>query len=172
MINTHFFKSTLKQGILMGVFFCLYTTLMWLTELDTTYLNIGQYLDMLIIFLPITMIFWAIRQERNSYSVTILQRISITIFVGAVSYLIYQPYLYAYHTYINPDWFDSVLTLKDLELKASNTPPDQISETLEKMKGTNASQSGIYSFSSAVVSVFILPTLIALISLIFIRRKK
>ncbi|NQX80544.1 MAG: hypothetical protein HRT66_00915, partial [Flavobacteriaceae bacterium] len=53
-------KTSLKYGIIMGLSFCLYTILMWLTKLDSTYLNIGQYLDMLIILLPILVIFKAI----------------------------------------------------------------------------------------------------------------
>ena len=97
----------------MGLAFCLYTTLMWLTKLDTTYLSIGQYFDMAIILLPIAMIFWAIKQETNSYKVLIIQRIGIAVFVGAISYLIYDPYLFVYHHYINPDWFISVLDLKE-----------------------------------------------------------
>ena len=172
MINTTLFKSTVKQGIIMGLSFCLYTTLMWLTKLDAVYLNIGQYFDMAIIILPILMILWAIRQENNRYTVTIIQRITIAIFVGAVSYLIYEPFLYTYHNYINPDWFTSVLNLKEIDLNAVNTPQEAIIETLQKMKDLNASQSRLFTLSTAIPSVIIIPTLIALISLIFVKRKK
>ena len=86
---------------------------MWLTKLDTTYLNIGQYFDMAIILLPISMIFWAIKQETNAYKVSIIQRIGIAIYVSAISYLIYNPYLYAYHHFINPEWYTAVLDLKE-----------------------------------------------------------
>jgi len=172
MINTTLFKSTVKQGIIMGLSFCLYTTVMWLTKLDAVYLNIGQYFDMAIIILPILMILWAIRQENNRYTVTIIQRIIIAIFVGAVSYLIYEPFLYTYHNYINPDWFTSVLNLKEIDLNAANTPQDVIIETLQKMKDSNASQSRLFTLSTAIPSVIIIPTLIALISLIFVKRKK
>ncbi len=172
MINTTFFKSTVKQGIIMGLSFCLYTTVMWLTKLDAVYLNIGQYFDMAIIILPILMILWAIRQENNRYTVTIIQRIIIAIFVGAVSYLIYEPFLYTYHNYINPDWFTSVLNLKEIDLNAVNTPQEAIIETLQKMKDLNASQSRLFTLSTAIPSVIIIPTLIALISLIFVKRKK
>ncbi len=172
MIYTKFFKPTLKQGIIMGLSFCLYTSLMWLTKLDTVHLSIGQYFDMAIIILPILMILWAIRQENNLYPITIFQRITIAIFVGAVSYLIYDPFLYVYHNNINPDWFNSVLNLKEMDLKAANTSHDKIIETLQKMKDTNASQSRLFRLSTAIPSVLIIPTLIALISLIFVKRKK
>jgi len=172
MINTTFFKSTLKQGIIMGFSFCLYTTLMWLTTLDTVYLNIGQYFDMAILILPILIILWAIKQENNLYTVTTVQKIIIAIFVGAVSYLIYDPFIYIYHNYINPDWFNSVLTLKEIDLNAVNIPHDKIVETLQKMKDSNVSQPGLFRLSTAIPSVIIIPTLIALISLIIVKRKK
>jgi uncharacterized membrane protein YesL len=99
-MDTKFLKSTYKYGIFMGLSFCLYTTLMWLTKLDTTYLSVGQYLDTAIIALPIAMIFMAINHENKMYSVTILQRIGIAIFISLISFLIYDPFLYVYHHYM------------------------------------------------------------------------
>jgi len=171
MVKFTLFKSTLKQGLIMGLGFCLYTTIMWLTKLDTTYLNFGQYLDMVIIVLPIAMIIWAIQQENKVFQVTIVQRIVIAIFVGTISYLIYDPFLYMYHHYINPEWFTSVLNLKEAELKATHIPEDKIIDTLQKMKVSNVAQSGLFRLSTLVPSVLIIPTLIALISIVFIRGK-
>jgi hypothetical protein len=171
MIKTSLFifKSTFKQGVIMGLGFCLYTTLMWVAKLDTTYLCIGQYLDMAIIILPIVIILWAIKQERNSYALTFIQRIAIAIFVGAISYLIYDPFLYVYHHYINPEWFNAVLNLKEFELKKVNESPERIMVILQKMKDSNIAQSGLFRLSTLVPSVFIMPTLIALISIVFMR---
>ncbi len=171
MIKISIFKSVLKQGVIMGIGFSLYTTIMWLTKLDTAYLSFGQYLDMAIIILPIVIILWAIGQENNAYQVTIVQRISIAIFVAAISYLIYDPFLYVYHHFINPEWFASVLNLKETELKAINISEDKILNTLQEMKDSNIAQSGLFRLSTFIPSVLILPTLIALVSLVFIRKK-
>lgn len=164
-------RNTFKQGVIMGLAFCFYTVFMGLSRLDTTYLNIGQYFDMAIIILPISMIFWAIRQENNIYKVTILQRIIIAVFVSAISFLIYDPFLYVYHHYINPEWFTSVLYLKETELNAATIPQDKIMDTLKKMKNSNIAQSKLFSLSALVPTVFILPTLIALFSVVFIKKK-
>lgn len=171
MMKFSLFKSTAKQGLILGFGFCLYTTIMWLTKLDTTYLKFGQFVDMAIIILPIVMIFWAIRQENNINQVTIVQRIVIAIFVGAVSYLIYDPFLYLYHHSLNPYWFNSVLNLKNTELRAANISEDKIIDALEKMKDSKVAQSSLFSLSTLVPSVLIVPTLIALFSVIFIRGK-
>ena len=48
----------------MGIGFFLYTTLMWLTKLDTTYLWFGQYLGIGIILLPIIILFfWQLEKK-------------------------------------------------------------------------------------------------------------
>jgi hypothetical protein len=167
-----FVRSTLKQGALMGLGFCLYTTLMWLTKLDSTYLNIGQYLDMAIIVLPIIIIFWAIRQENNSYGVSVLDRIGVAIFVALISFIIYDPFLYAYHHYINPQWFDSVLSLKENDLKANHFAQEKIVEELQKMRSSGVAQAGLYRPSAAIASVLLVPILIAFLSLIFVKSKR
>lgn len=167
-----FLKSTLTQGVFMGLGFCLYTTVMWLAKLDTTYLEYGQYLDIAIILLPIFIIFWAIRQERNWYKVTLLQRIGIAIYVSAISFLIYDPFLFVYHHYINPEWFSPVLYLNELKMVAKNVPKAEIAETLHKMKDSDIARAPLFRISALIPSVIIVPTVIGLLSLIFIRNKK
>jgi Protein of unknown function (DUF4199) len=167
-----FIKSTYKYGIMMGLGFCLYTTFIWLTKLDTNYLNIGQYLDTAIIALPIAIIFMAINHENKAYPVTILQRIGIAIFVGLISFLIYDPFLYAYHNYINPTWFNAVLELHANTLKASGMAAEDIAKQLDLEKNMNAKQAGLFKLGPFVASVIVLSTLIALISFLFIKSKK
>lgn len=81
-------KTNFKYGVIMGLSFCLYTIFMWLTKLDTTYLHIGQYFDMAIILLPITVIFWTLKKVIIVKQITIMQRIMIAVFVGLVSFVI------------------------------------------------------------------------------------
>lgn len=170
-MNANIYKSTLLQGLIMGLGFCLYTTFMWLTQLDTTHLNIGQYLDMLIVFWPITVIFWAIKQDNQKQTLSVITRIGIALWIGLLSYLIYEPFLYTYHNFINPNWFSYVLDLKETELKAINTSTQKITETLQQMIEANAQQNGIFKLSTFIPSVVVLPTLIALVSLVFIKKK-
>lgn len=171
MKSKNLLNGTFKQGIVMGLGFCLYTTLMWLTKLDTTYLNTGQYLDMAIIALPVFMILWAIKQENGKGKINVLERILIAIFVGLISFLIYDPFLYIYHHFINPDWFSAVLSIKEAELIAAKTDAIVMAEQLQKMKDSTVAQSGLFRLSALIPSVIIVPTLIALLSMIFFRTK-
>lgn len=156
----------------MGLGFCVYTTFMWLTKLDSTYLKFGEYFDMAIIILPIVMILWAIKEAINDAQITIYQRIILAISIGAISYLVYDPFLFLYHHYINPDWFSSVVSLKESELRAEQFSEEKIIEIVQKMKNTNVAQADLFRLSSLVPSVLIIPTLIALLSLVFIKAKK
>lgn len=172
MNNLTFTKSTLKQGIVMGLGFCLYTTIMWLTKLDSKFLNYGQYLDIAIILLPIVMIFSAIRQENKIYKITLIKRIVIAVYVGLVSFLIYDPFLYVYHHFINPEWFNSVLNLEKMKLITENIPQNQILEKLQKMKASNIARAELYRLEVFLPTVIIIPSIIAFVSLIFIKTKR
>lgn len=167
-------KSTLlsvtKYGLLMGIGFCLYTTIMWLSKLDTTYLYIGQYLDMAIIILPIVIISKSINEKNKQVSVKFWERTAIAVYVGLISYAIYQPFLYSYHHFINPNWFDAVLSLKKSSLIATKMSSIEIGQILNKMIENNLVQDKMFSFSSFISSVIILPFFISLLSLIFIRK--
>lgn len=167
-----FLKTTYKYGIFMGLGFCLYTTLMWLTKLDTNYLSIGQYFDMAIIALPIGVIFKAIYEENKSYPIMISERIGIAIVVGFISFLIYDPFLYVYHNVINPTWFNAVLGLHESTLKASGMDAVGIAKQLDAEKVMNVKQAGVFKLGPFISSVLVLPTLIGLISLFFIRKDK
>jgi hypothetical protein len=130
MITKSHLKNALQKGIILGLCLCLYTLFMWVTKLDSTYLNIGQYLDMAVILLPLGIIFWAIKLENKSPALTLLQKILIAITIGAVSYLIYDPFLYVYHHYINPDWYNAVANLKEQELIQKGVSQIEIASTL------------------------------------------
>lgn len=170
-MNANNYLSTLKHGLIMGLGFCLYTLFMWLSHLDSTHLNIGQYFDMLVVLWPMAMILGAIRQEHQKQALTLLPRIGIALWIGLISYLIYEPFLYLYHHYINPDWFSYVLDLKETELKAAHASARQITETLHEMIQANARQEGLFKWNTFVPSVVVLPGLIALVSLVWTRKK-
>jgi len=160
-----------KYGVFMGVGFCLYTTLMWLTNLDSSYLYIGQYFDMAIILLPLLMILLAIHQQNKLVNITILQRVLVALLIGVISYIIYNPFLYVYHNVINPDWFTSVLALKEVELNAANVSAESIAEQLQTMKNSSIANAKIFELSSLIPSAIVLPILISFVSLFLIKNK-
>lgn len=169
--NFNFLKRAIKYGIIMGICFCIYTTFMWITKLDTKYLNIGEYFDIAIIILPIIIIFSAIKNERKFSEISIMKRVGIALVIGIISSLIYSPFLYLYHNYINPEWFNSVLSLAETKLIEINTEPQIIAEKIQIMKENNLSQKAMFKIGAVLPSAIIMPIIISLLSLFVIKKQ-
>lgn len=161
----------MKAGFYLGSGLCVYTTLMWLTGLDTAYLKQGQYLDILILALPFSIIFYSFRKILNEQPLTTMGRIVASVVIGFISYLFYSPFLFVYHNFINPTWFDSVLLLKEQDLIQKNFSSIDIEYQLKHIKILNDQHNNMFNLSSFLSSVIILPVIISLASLIFIRNK-
>lgn len=161
----------LKYGAIMGLAFCAYTLFMWLTELDTTYLRYGQYLDMAVIALPVTVIFLALKKARDHFRLKLLDRLAIAVGVGFISYVIYHPFLYVYHEFINPDWYEAVIALQREKLSAAGTSSAELERAITDLRARNAAGSGLFSPAPFIASVLVVPALIAFLSLLFIRNR-
>lgn len=72
-----FLRTLLTYGLLLGLLLGLYTTLMWLTRLDTTYLATGQYLDLAVVLLPVGCIAAATHQQRRQGHLSGVRRVAL-----------------------------------------------------------------------------------------------
>jgi hypothetical protein len=163
------YATEIKYGVLLGLFLCFYTVFMWITKLDTSYLEIGQYLDIAVILLPISLTILAIRAKTKIGNLTILSRILCGILVNVIGTIVYNPFLYAYHTFINPLWQKFALDLMEKNLIAQNIEKSIIDQTLVAFAN---SSSFLSQLTGGVIAGIILGVLIALVSLIFIRNQK
>lgn len=168
-MNSKILKLIFENGTILGIGLCLYTLFMWLSKLDSLYLNYGKYLDIVIFTLPMFIVFRTLKKAKEIYELTFLKRFIIACGITMISYVLYQPFLYYYHTKINPNWFDYVLRLKQLELNAENLSKANIDDVLLKMRKVNLAQSKLFSLSSVLSSIIVLPTIMTLLSFIFIR---
>lgn len=168
-MNTKTFFVMLKNGILLALVLIFYSLLMWLTRLDAEYLNIGQYLDILVIIVPIIVILVAIRQGLPA---SIVNRLLIATGVGLIAYLIHAPYMYVYHNFINPDWFDWVIALEKQKMATQNISTAEIQLKIEQMINTNKINNKVFTMGAFLPSVIIIPAFIALSSLVFIKNNK
>lgn len=162
-------KNLLKYGLLLGLLLCLYTVLMWLTRLDTTYLAVGQYLDVAISLLPISLLVLAIRQQLRHGQLRVLPRVGVGVGVGVVAELVYRPFLALYHAYLNPSWFSYVLALRRTELLAAGQQAAGVAAEVARLQAVQARQAGV--FSGFWLSALALPALVALLTLPFLRNQ-
>lgn len=169
-MNTKSLSIIAKNGLWFGIALCLYSIFMWLTKLDMEYLYIGQYLDMLVVIVPIYFIIKAIREYARIEPITIWQRLLIAVGVGFIGYVVQAPYLYFYHNVINPDWFDAVVALEKKNMLVKNISSEEIQIKTQAMIIKNQAQNKLFNMSAFIPSVLILPLLISLLSFIFIKK--
>jgi hypothetical protein len=142
---------------------------MWLSGLDTSYLHIGHYFDIVVILLPLTFTFLAIRQKASEINLTFPKRILCGLIVNLLSFLIYIPFLIVYHQFINPNWLRYVLELKEKELAAQNVEPDKIKAMLNGI--ASASNDFDLMVSGFIVGVLIFGVVFSLLTIPVIRSK-
>ncbi|HTY38506.1 MAG TPA: DUF4199 family protein [Bacteroidota bacterium] len=163
-------KPAVKYGAWMGGVMCLYTTIMWLTKLDSTYLSTGQYLDIIVTMVPIIFIFLCIRSANAATPLNAVGRIKIGIILSLVSWSIYTPFLLLYHHVINPDWLTPVLDLKERELIAQGVSVEQITAQLDSIRSSGT--DGSIVVMGLLVGVLAMGTILSLATLPFFRMKK
>lgn len=164
-----FLRTLLIYGSLLGFLLGIYTTLMWLTRLDTTYLATGQYLDQAVVLLPVGCIVGAIHQQCWQGYLSGLRRIVLGVGVMALGELLYRPCLYLYHTVINPTWFAAVLALKCTELIAAGRGAATITAELARLQASHAQQAGM--FHGFWLSALALPVLVTLLTWPLLRNR-
>src|SRR6267142_892662 len=103
-------KPQLKYGLILGLAISAYIMTAHLLGFYTTNMQAGAYADIAVTLVPIAILFLAIREKRRHQgSLTVLQGISIGLLVVLISYPISTAFLWIYHHYINPNWFEYVI---------------------------------------------------------------
>lgn len=164
-----FVRTLFTYGLLLGLLLGLYTTFMWLTRLDTAYLATGQYLDLAVVLLPVGCVVAAIHRQRRQGHLSGLRRVALGVGVMALAELLYRPYLYLYHTVINPTWFSAVLALKRTELLAAGRSAASIAAELARLQTSHAQQAGM--FHGFWLSALGLPVFVALLTWPLLRNR-
>jgi hypothetical protein len=163
-------RIAVRYGIIMGVTMCFYTIFMWISKLDTTYLRIGQFLDIIVTLVPVVFIVLAIRAVNSFSPLTIVHRISIGLAVSFVSFLIYTPFLYFYHHFFNPDWLQYVLDLKQQDLELKGVSSSQIKMQLDAIRAASTDRN--FVIAGFAIGVILMGSIISLLTIPFIRRRK
>lgn len=163
-------KAVVKYGIGLGLFNIVFVLIMWLTELDTTYYEIGKKIELVISIVPIAVILYAIYEINKRVKLTLTKRLSVGVIIGLVSMIIAVPFTEIYHLYINPEWFDAVLRIQEQQMIDAGISQSEVRHTLESMEENNTalnSMIGAFAFGG-----LIFPALVSMISYTFIRTNK
>ena len=170
MTGLQLFRTSAKYGAYLGLFMCVFTLFMWLSELDTTYYHVGKNLDLLVSIVPAAMILYAIYKLKRNMNLSVTQRILIGITVGMVSVLISTPFIEIYHNFINPEWFNAVLRVQENKMVEAGVSLSDINARLEQLRAGNTIYNAV--LNAVVFGGIVFPAIISTISLIIIRNKK
>lgn len=159
-----------KHGAYLGIFMCVFTLFMWITELDTIHYDIGKTIELLVSIVPVAVILYTILKLNQQVELTVKKRILAGLTVGLVSVLISTPFTEIYHNFINPEWFDAVLKLKEQSMTESGASQADIHTRLEQMKAGNTTLNSV--LGAIAFGGIIFPVAVSLVSFLFIRNKK
>jgi hypothetical protein len=162
-------KTEIKFGLILGLGICAYTTVAHLLGFYTNNILAGKYGDAAIILLPLVVLFLAIREKRNlNASLTLLQGIKTGLLVALISFPISSSFLWIYHHYINPNWFEFILDYEQNSLLRAGVSEGEIASRLDLLRAGNSDFAQIIGgFVGTLVLGFVLSFIFSLI----LRRK-
>ena len=162
-------KTEIKFGIILGLGIYAYTMIAHLLGFYTNNIQAGKYGDAAIILLPLVVLFLAIREKRNlNASLTLFQGIKTGLLVVLISFPISSSFLWIYHHYINPNWFEFILDYEQNSLQRAGVSAEEVAFRIDKLGAGNSDFAQIISgFIGTLVLGFVLSFFISII----LRRK-
>lgn len=162
-------KTEIKFGIILGLGICAYTMIAHLLGFYTNNIQAGKYGDAAIMLLPLVVLFLAIREKRNlKASLTLFQGIKTGLLVVLISFPISSSFLWIYHHYINPNWFEFILVYEQNSLLRAGVSAEEIASRIDKLRAGNSDFAQIIGgFIGTLVLGFVLSFILSII----LRRK-
>jgi len=162
-----------RYGLLCGVGMSIWVLIEFALGFHTTSLEIGQYSGYVSVFIPIVVIYVALKEQQTTLNVVLPLKAGINtgFQIAIISAAIFTLFLFLYNNYINPEWIDAMVQWQRKKLILSGATDDEIGRFMDQnRKMNNSLGQGIMSFiSSTGLGVFV--TLIELPIIRFVSSK-
>ncbi|MFA5833669.1 MAG: DUF4199 domain-containing protein [Bacteroidota bacterium] len=162
-----------RYGLLCGVEMSIWVLIEFALGFHTTSLEIGQYSGYVSVFIPIVVIYVALKEQQTTLNVVLPLKAGINtgFQIAIISAAIFTLFLFLYNNYINPEWIDAMVQWQRKKLILSGATDDEIGRFMDQnRKMNNSLGQGIMSFiSSTGLGVFV--TLIELPIIRFVSSK-
>lgn len=163
-------KTEIKFGIILGLGICAYTLIAHFLGFYTNNIQAGKYGDIIIIILPIVVLFLAIREKRRIQGfLTLLGGIKTGLLTMLISYPISAAFLWIYHHYINPNWFENILAYEQKVLENSGLSSAEIAERVNALRAGNSDYAQIVS---GLIGAVVLGLILSFIFSLIMRKKR
>ena len=162
-----------RYGLLCGVGMSIWVLIEFALGFHTTSLEIGQYSGYASVFIPIVVIYVALKEQQTALNVVLPLKAGINtgFQIAIISAAIFTLFLFLYNNYINPEWIDAMVQWQRKKLILSGATDDEIGRFMnQNRKMNNSLGQGIMSFiGSTGLGVFV--TLIELPIIRFVSSK-
>ena len=163
----------LKFGLILGLSYCAWTILMYITGLDTTRIDVGHYGDYLVTILPVSVLYLSIRAKRTTLvgePLRYVDAVKTGIVVSLIAWIIYTPFLVLYHHLINPEWLDYVIEFQKQTMTEANMAAAEIDQRVEQIRA--GSTDIMHAVNGLIFGVVVMGFLISSISFVLLRSGK
>jgi hypothetical protein len=145
-----------KWGLVLGVALCLWTLLLHVLGFYTTRLGAGQVADMIVTILPLVAVALALLERRRATARLQARDALLTgLALGVVSALISVPFLWWYHTTVNPEWVNLLVQWRTQQMTTAGSSAQEIAAAVESLRrgGTNGAQAAAGVIGSVMISL-------------------
>jgi hypothetical protein len=140
----------------LGGAFCLWTLLLHVLGFYTTRLGAGRVADMIVTILPLAAVALALLERRRATARLKAGDALLTgLALGVVSALISVPFLWWYHTTVNPEWLNLLVHWRMQQMTTAGSSAQEIAAAVDSLRrgGTNGAQAVAGVLGSVVISL-------------------
>lgn len=152
-------KPEYQYGLLCGIGLSVWMLIEFALGFHTTSLEIGQYSGYFSIFIPVVIIYAALKEQSSKMNgiVSVKEGMNTGFQIAIYSAVLFTFFLYVYNNYINPEWLNSLVEWQRKKLLLGGASDDEIERFMDQNRRmNNAVGQGVMSFISTTgIGIFV-----------------
>jgi hypothetical protein len=152
-------KREYRYGLLCGIGLSVWILIEFALGFHTTSLEIGQYSGYFSFFIPVVIIYAALKEQSSKMNgiISVKEGMNIGFQIAIYSAVVFTFFLYVYNNYINPEWLNSLVEWQRKKLLLGGASDDEIERFMDQNRRmNNAVGQGVMSFISTTgIGIFI-----------------
>ncbi|EMR01957.1 DUF4199 domain-containing protein [Cesiribacter andamanensis] len=108
-------KTALKWGVLTALFMFIWISLEYAVGMHSDYIAYHPVVTLLALLIPLLCLYWGLREEKRKdpRTFTFSRALLLGLFISGVAALAGMLGQWVFHTFINPDFFNSQITFAE-----------------------------------------------------------
>lgn len=162
--------TAVKYGIICGLLTCFWIMSEFLLGFHNEHYEIGKYSGYLAAVIPFVTVFLGLKEKRqqNIAAATFPRLFGTGVVLVLISATIIAVFMWAYNSYINPDWQNIIVSKEAERMMMEGVSPEEL---LAKADQYRMMSKPSVQFGMVFGGTFLMGTLIALIYAFILRKK-